>query len=303
MKKNEDDFVCWMKKKVKYSELVEIPIGDDASVVSTTGKQLILKVDTVVEGVHFEKNLNPAWIGHKALARPLSDVAAMGGKPLFALCAMVLRKNEKYSFVQSIFSGLYKLAGKFSVSVVGGDITQNSKLLMISITVVGECAGLLPIRRKGAKVGDAIFVTGKLGGSILNKNYKFIPRIKEGVWLNKNCSIHSMIDISDGLALDLARMCELSGVGAEIYQNSIPHSKDTFVMSKSDKKDPLDHALYDGEDYELLFTAPSHECDKIIEGTGSTMIGKICKMHGIYLKTINNETIRIKTSGWRYEFK
>src|SRR3990172_2485483 len=177
--------------------------------------------------------------------------------------------------------------------------------LCINVTMLGRDNGLKPIKRSGAKVGDMILVTGTLGGSLLGKHLRFEPRLKEGLILNKNFTIHAMIDISDGLTADLNHILEESRVGAILYEDRIPVSEAAVKMAKKTGRTPLYHALSDGEDYELLFALSKSEAKKVVKsplferGTFSC-IGEITRGRGIKMKFLDGKTRRIKPQGYEH---
>jgi thiamine-monophosphate kinase len=169
---------------------------------------------------------------------------------------------------------------------------------------MGKSEGLLPMTRSGARPGDAIMVTGTLGGSILGKHLSFTPRMKEALYLNKNYRLHSMIDISDGLSLDLGHIMEESNVGAILYEEAIPISEDARRLSRKTGLSPLHHALTDGEDYELLFTLEAREADRLLKKSildvHITLIGHIRKEKGLFLQSTDGTIRRIRPEGYEH---
>jgi len=247
--------------------------GDDAAVLKwTKDKYLLFTCDMVVEGVHFDlKKATPFQIGWKALGRNISDIAAMGGVPKYAVVSLGISRSSNISVADGICKGLKAIADKFGVNIVGGDMARSEKIV-IDVSLIGEVEKNKLTLRNGAREGNAILVTGSLGGSIKGKHLKFMPRLKESREILKNYRINSMIDISDGLAIDLNRMLKASNAGAVLFEEMIPLSKD----AKSVK-----NALYDGEDYELLFTMSMKETRRFFAKTSAkmntpvTLIGKI----------------------------
>ena len=258
-----------------------VGIGDDAAVFQTNrGMNQLLTIDTLVEDVDFIKTkATPQEIGWKALAVNLSDIAAMGGIPKFAVVSLILPPRTSVEFVKGFYEGIRKLAQKFNVSIVGGDLSRGS-VISSSIALVGEVDPKLVIYRNQAKPGDFICVTGRLGGSILGKHLNFIPRIKEGQFLARQ-GVSAMIDISDGLKQDLKHITDDSKVGGMLDERKIPVSKDALKLEKGNRKEALEHALSDGEDFELLFTIsedrlyPLEKAWKKRFKTELTQIGKI----------------------------
>ena len=208
----------------------------------------------MVEGIHFTNETLPEKIGRKALARCLKgDIAAMAGTPTAALVTIALPKNYDTDFVAKIYDGLNVLAEKFGVAIVGGETTTNPERILISIALLGTVPRGKQILRNGAKVGDAIFVTGELGGSLAGKHLDFEPRIAEARWLAEHFKIHAMLDLSDGLAGDLRHIVNAGKVGAEILKSALPVSQDAKLRAKesSTAKPAALAALTDGEDFEL----------------------------------------------------
>ena len=294
-----------------FDKEVIVGIGDDAAVIKyKEGRYLLLTTDMLIENIHFDKKATPFQIGYKSLAVNISDIAAMGGIPKYALVGLGLKKETSVKFVDEIYRGIRSLAKKFKVKILGGDTVASSKMV-INITLSGEVEKKYLTLRNGAKIGDKIYVTGALGGSILGKHLSFIPRVKEARYLVKNLHPTSMIDISDGLLSDLKRVCEASKVGAKIYQEKIPLSKGVISLAKKKKEDPYQLALTGGEDFELLFTLshhpplyplPSRE-GKAEEGfilpskVHITQIGQITK-RGIVLLDEKNKIIHLSKIGF-----
>ncbi len=246
-----------IQKNIAVGKSVVQGIGDDAAVVRWERKDrlLLYTCDTIVEDVHFRKNTAPYRIGWKALAVNLSDIAAMGGRPKYALISLGCPKRTPIRKIDGIYRGIHALAKKFDVNIIGGDTIHSPKALVMTISLIGDVERKFLTLRKGAKIGDAICVTDTLGGSFSCKKHLFFtPRIDEARFLTQNFQINSMIDISDGLAGDLMRILEQSKVGAKIFADKIPISRTAILSSKGEKKTALGMALADGEDFELLFT-------------------------------------------------
>lgn len=225
-------------------------VGDDCAVLRGEGRNhfLLFKTDAVVEGVHFTRQTPPGLIGRKALARALSDLAAMGASPLAAVVTLGIPANEKVSRLRAIYRGMEAVAKKYRVNLVGGETTRAGQLFL-NVALLGECRGYRPVLRSGAKAGDLIFVTGRLGATQARRHLVFEPRLAEGQWLARSGMASSLMDLSDGLGADLPRLGEASGVDFELDFQAIPRARGATLQA----------AFNDGEDYELLFTAsPSH---------------------------------------------
>jgi thiamine-monophosphate kinase len=195
-------------------------------------------------------------------------------------------------------------ADEYNIKIIGGDIVSGKKMLAINVTMFGKNDGLKPITRSGAKVNDAIMITGTLGGSILKKHISFKPRLKESLILNKKFSINSMIDVSDGLAADLNHLLEESGTGAILYEDKIPISADAKKLARKTDLSALHHALHDGEDYELLFTLSNKESKKLLASRSLSIhvskIGHIKKPHGLFMQDSNGKLKKLKPLGYKH---
>lgn len=245
-----------LAKKIKVDKTVVKGVGDDCAVISLSKKKLLLlTIDMLIEGIHFKvKDATPFQIGWKSLACGISDIAAMGGIAKYAVVSLGLPKGLSVEFVDGIYDGINSLGRCFDVKIIGGD-TNSSKVLVIDVAVLGFVEPNRLITRSGAKVGDIICVTGALGGSYKSgRHLKFVPRLKEARALVKNYKINSLIDLSDGLSTDLNHIAKESKVGACIYKELIPISKDASSF---------DAALNEGEDFELLFTLPVTEARRL----------------------------------------
>ncbi|MFN2477004.1 MAG: thiamine-monophosphate kinase [Chthoniobacterales bacterium] len=219
--------------------------GDDCAVLRTDNpeKVLLLKTDCVIAGVHFTLDAKPSAVGWKAMARPLSDFAAMSGLPQFALVTIVVRADTTLNWITALYRGLEKAARAFHVSVVGGETSTTTGPAMISVSLSGWAESDRWVSRSGAKSGDELFVTGRLGGSLGGHHLRFTPRIAESRWLTGRFDVHAMMDLSDGIGADLPRLAEASGVGFELDQAALPRNRRCSIRA----------AISDGEDYELLF--------------------------------------------------
>ena len=232
---------------------VRVGIGDDVAVVhvESTHTDLLLTSDAVIEGTHFLPGSPAAQVGHKAVGRVLSDMAAMGGEPLWGLIDLVAPSRTPVKRVEDIYRGAARLAQKYGLAIIGGDTTQGSKL-ELHVFAVGQVPQHAAVLRSGARPGDSIYVTGELGGSLAGKHLRFDPRIEEGLWLRESGWAGAMIDVSDGVVTDLGHIVESSRVGAELDGAMIPIS--AAARRARGGRSPLEHALFDGEDFELLFT-------------------------------------------------
>ncbi len=292
---NEFELIAKLTKALPVNRTVVVGAGDDCAVLDfgLPDKLILFKTDAIVEGVHFEKGAPPEKIGRKALARCLSDIAAMAGTPTAAVVTIGLPEHFKPEAIEKIYSGMNALAKKHGVAVVGGETTANPERIFISVALLGTVNRGKQILRSTAKAGDAVFVTGELGGSPAGKHLDFEPRLAEARWLVENFPIHAMIDLSDGLAGDLRHLLKASGVGAELLKSSIPISRAAKenVRKNPFTKTPLTAALTDGEDFELLFTAAAGDAVKLLDAWDKqfpklklSCIGKIVAGDGIVIR-------------------
>jgi thiamine-monophosphate kinase len=292
---NEFELIARLTKSLPTNKNVLVGAGDDCAVLDlgVPEKLILFKTDAVVEGIHFTKETPPEKIGRKALARCLSDIAAMAGTPVAALVTIALPKIFDTEFVGKIYDGLNALAEKTGVAIVGGETTTNPERILISIALIGTVPRGKQILRSGAKVGDAIFVTGELGGSLAGRHLDFEPRLAEARWLAQHFSIHALMDLSDGLAGDLRHILKAGGVGAEILKSAVPISRAAKLRAKENSaaKPAVVAALTDGEDFELLFTVASKDAVKLLDAWKKQIasvklscIGRIVAGEGIFLR-------------------
>src|SRR5476649_2132777 len=266
---NEFELIAKLTKSLPTNESVVAGAGDDCAVLDlgVPDKLILFKTDAVVEGFHFTRETPPEKIGRKALARCLSDIAAMAGTPTAALVTIALPEDFDAEFVSKIYDGLNLLAEKSGVAIVGGETTTNPGRILISIALLGTVPRGKQILRSGAKIGDAIFVTGELGGSLAEKHLDFEPRLAEARWLAEHFAIHAMIDLSDGLAGDLRHILKAGDAGAELLKSAVPISREAKLAARkgSPAKPAFAAALTDGEDFELLFTTSSKDAVKLLD--------------------------------------
>ena len=312
---SEFDFIKRLRRRVALSthsaqatQSLVVGIGDDAAVFRASGKDQVIATDLLVEGIDFRRTTVPSFfLGHKALAVSLSDIAAMGARPRWSLISLGLSEDVWQSdFTNKFYEGLLQLAAQYDVQLIGGDTSRVTEQIVIDSIVVGECAADGAIKRSGAKPGDQIFVTGTLGGSgaglrliergahladqnfsvsetkvldhVLLRHLRPEPRVGWGMVLGQERVASAMIDISDGLSSDLNHLCEESGVGALIHSSLLPIDEQVSELCGRRALDPLQLALHGGEDFELLFTVRPELVSKLprrVDGTGLTKIGEV----------------------------
>ncbi|HEY3138089.1 MAG TPA: thiamine-phosphate kinase [Blastocatellia bacterium] len=312
----ESEIIAQLRKRARVGRQVLVGIGDDAAVINGAGgKDLIACCDLLTEGIHFQAEWMPArLLGRKALAVNLSDVAAMGGVPRFAMISVAIPRKYSSEFIDELFGGVFELAEASGVSIIGGDTSGSRDSLFVDVSVLGECESGRAVTRGGAKPGDAIYVTGSLGASALglfllesgfnlNKSedpssantqavLKHLcpnPQLKLGRAIGDEGVATAMIDISDGLSTDLGHICDESGCGAIILAGAIPIAECVkSLTSESEDIDPLALALHGGEEYELLFTArPENQrriedlsvaCEVAVTSIGNILPGRGLQM-------------------------
>ncbi len=278
-----------------------VGIGDDTAVVKVGKKLLLLTTDTLVDGDHFSfKYFTPEQVGKKAIEINVSDIGSMGGIPKYALVSLVLPKDLNVEVIDKIYKGMRSSGDKHKVEIIGGNITHG-KQLVIDIAMVGEVKKENLCLRSHAKEKDFILVTGDLGSSAAGLNL-FLKNIKshnevKNKHLEPKAKLHkvkpflkyinAMIDVSDGLASEVKHICEQSNVGAIIFKDNIPISEETRRAAKAVHKDPLDYALYGGEDFELVFTVSEKNLSKV----KGFLVGEITKRKGVYLYSRGKEKL------------
>jgi thiamine-monophosphate kinase len=285
---------------------VRVGIGDDTAVVEVEGTEwdFLLTTDAVVEGTHFLPRTDPRLIGRKAVGRVLSDFAAMGGEPLWVLMDVVADGSTPYRRLREVYDGARRLAGKYGMAIVGGDMTSGPCLELHAFGV-GRVPRGAAVLRSGARPGDLVYVTGVLGGSRSGKHLEFEPRLQEGLWLREAGWVSAMIDLSDGLAADLRHLLERSRVGAVLDVERVPVS--AAARKARDGRSPLEHALCDGEDFELLFTVPAEKRGAFESSWAEafrlpvTFVGRITSRRGkLDLPGVNGRTGRAPMRGYEH---
>jgi len=254
----EASLVNWFGKRLPRQPSQRVGIGDDAAVLRWgAGPDCVVTVDVVMDGVDFDlATVDPRRVGRKAIAINLSDLAAMAATPVAAVIGLVLPREGGAALARELYEGLIPLAEQYQVALAGGDVNSWDGQLAISVTVLGQATDRGALTRSGAKPGDQIIVTGEFGGSILGRHLDFEPRVQEALKLHREFDIHAAIDVSDGLSLDLSRMAEASGCGAVVHLTRVPISQAAHARSKETGAAPMEHALSDGEDFELILAIP-----------------------------------------------
>ena len=307
---------------------VIVGAGDDAAVVEPARHPVLLTTDMLVEGVHFELGAtSPHDLGHKAVTVNVSDVAAMGGSARYGLAAVALPDSVESAWVMELYGGMREAADEYAMTLVGGDTTRGDRTT-IAVAVVGEVPEGRAVLRSGAVPGDVLAVTGRLGGSAAGLRIARAPdeeqkHLLSTTWGRALVSMHerpvarlgegqvmaaagatAMLDLSDGLSLDLARLCEESDVGARIHPDALPLAPGLDDLAREIGVDPLDLALHGGEDYELLCTiarqAVSSAGNRLEEryGTTLTVIGEIVEGRGVTVVATDGSEEPLEAKGW-----
>ncbi|MCX5683997.1 MAG: thiamine-phosphate kinase [Planctomycetota bacterium] len=307
--KGEWKLIEWIRSRTRLDPTA-FPIGpgDDMALVGLGGEsQCLLTIDSLLEGTHFDLSKATArQVGYKALAVSLSDAAAMAAKPVCALAWVGLPENRDMAFAKDLSAGMADIAEQFSCPIVGGDITSwKQPLVTVGTALVARPAGIIPIRRSGAKPGDLLFVTGELGGSVLGRHLSFVPRVTEARQLAALVTIHAMIDLSDGLSTDVNHIARESGVAAEIMADAIPISDDAKHFAKTNGKTPLEHALNDGEDFELLLAVEPVDAQDLLkqnplQSVKLTCIGRIVEGSGVTIIQPDGKHSNVKPGGYEH---
>jgi thiamine-monophosphate kinase len=280
-------FIDWLRRRTPVDPRVILGPGDDTAAVRISpAAPALITTDMLLEGSCFIlAEAGPRRVGRKAMAVNLSDIAAMAGRPVAAVVSLGLPRRGGRGLAEELYQGLRDVADAFGTALVGGDTNSWDGPLVISVTVIGEATGAGPVRRCGAQPGDWLLATGAFGGSIHGKHLDFTPRIREALQLHELVRLHAMIDVSDGLAADVGHLCAESDCGATLRAESIPIAEDARRMG--DGLTPIDHALGDGEDFELVFAVTPADGRRLVEtqplgGVKLTHIGE-CVAAGLWL--------------------
>jgi thiamine-monophosphate kinase len=305
---NELTFIDWIRRRTPSDARVLVGPGDDTAVLAwPPGAPLLVKTDMLLEGSCFLlAEAGPRLVGRKAMAVNLSDIAAMAGNPVAAVVSVGLPRSGGKALAEELYTGLREMADAFHTAIVGGDTNSWNGPLVVNVALVGEATGRGPVLRSGAQPGDWLFVTGPLGGSIRGKHLTFTPRIHEAERLHQLVTLKAMIDISDGLAADLHHICQESRCGAVLRADAIPIAEAARQMA--DGKTPLEHALGDGEDFELLFAVAADDGQRLLRdqplaAAGCTVfhIGE-CVSEGVWLELADGARQPLPPLGYVHEF-
>lgn len=301
----EQSFLAYLRGRTRSLPQVDVGIGDDAAILSVGDGPLkqVACTDQIIDGVDFLSKSQPlASIGYKSIAINLSDVAAMGATPTAALVTLALPAGDATEIAGEVYEGILEACQQYNIAIAGGDLSTHDGPLSISVTLLGTV--LDPWLRSAAIEGDAVFVSGKLGGSILGRHLRPTPRVVLAQQLRQHVCVHAAIDVSDGFSLDLDRMLAASRVGIEMDLDAIPISEAAEELAAQSGRTPLEHAWSDGEDFELIFTVAPEEASKLecleLDG-GVTRVGTVVGRTGLWKRTPNGKFERVFPQGYVHE--
>jgi thiamine-monophosphate kinase len=261
---SEFDYIGWLRRRTPGDPRILVGPGDDCAVMAAAPLPWLVTTDMLLEGSHFRlAEVGPRLVGRKAMAVNLSDIAAMAGRPVAAFVSVGLPRHGAGPIAEGLYEGMREVADTFETTLAGGDTNTWDGGLVVSVTLLGQPTPPGPVRRAGARPGDWLLVTGPLGGSLLGKHLDFTPRVREAIMLHQRAELHAMIDISDGLAADAHHLCEESGCGAVLRAEAVPIHAAARQMT--DERSPLEHALSDGEDFELAFAVSPPDGRRLIQ--------------------------------------
>jgi len=307
----ERDLVRWLCERLPAHSRMLVGPGDDAAILRlSNGANLVATTDMLMDAIDFELGRHqPERIGRKALAVNLSDLAAMAAKPIAALVSLALPRHGGEALAKRLYEGILPLAAEFDCPIAGGDTNSWDGPLVISVTALGEAPPERRWLRSGARPGDAILVTGEFGGSILSRQFESTPRVREALAFAGITTVHAAIDVSDGLSLDLSRLCEASGCGAVVDLAAIPISTDAQRLAdqRADGATALDHALSDGEDFELILAAgPLAAGILLAQRPGNvrlTKIGEFISQPGLFSKLPDGRIDPLAPRGYEHRLQ
>ncbi|QDT03278.1 Thiamine-monophosphate kinase [Rubripirellula lacrimiformis] len=297
----EQSFLAYLRGRCRSLPQVSVGIGDDAAVIEPVVGQQIACVDQIIDGVDFLSDQHSLGdVGFKSMAINLSDVAAMGAVPTSALVTLALPKSNATRIAGEVYEGIFEAATQFKVAIAGGDLSTYDGPLAISVTLLGHVPAGGAWLRSGAGEGEAILVTGPVGGSIRGRHMRPNPRVELAAKLRELVQVTAAIDISDGLSLDLDRLLAKSDVGCELKIDTIPIHDDAIELSKTSGRTPFQHAWSDGEDFELIVTMSQSDADKVLAtdvGATLTQIGTTTSRTGLW-KLENGRHERLSPQGY-----
>ena len=307
----ESEFIAHLRRRIPASPWVRLGLGDDAAVLRMAGVgECVVTTDLLTDHVDFElTEIDPRRAGRKALAVNLSDLAAMAAKPLAGVVSLALPSAGGMELAVALYEGLLPLAERYRVAIVGGDTNSWDGPLAVSVTLLGEVTPRGPLCRAGARPGDVVVVTGAFGGSILGRHLDFEPRVDEAILLAERYRLHAGIDASDGLSIDLSHLAEESRCGAVVRPSSVPVAEDAHRLAAElgDGSTALDHALGDGEDFELILAVPPEEAERMLAeqplGVPLARIGEFVAEPGLWQEDDAGRRTPLAPRGFQHRFE
>jgi thiamine-monophosphate kinase len=299
----EFDLIEWIRDRAAGHPAVPVGIGDDAALVRSSTAGMLVTTDMLMDGVDFDVRTTPhELIGRKCLAVNLSDIAAMAGRPLAAFVSLALPRHGGRQLAEALYRGMLPLAAEFNVAIAGGDTNTWDGPLVVNVTVLGEPPPGGPVLRSGARLGDWLMVTGRLGGSLQGRHLTFTPRVREVAALSARAQLHAMIDLSDGLASDVRHLATESGVSVVIDADRIPVHADVDPTLPDTER--MLHALRNGEDFELLFTVSPSDGARLLAspdlGVELTHIGEVIVEDELFLRDRHGSLQPLPQGGWQH---
>jgi len=306
----ETELIAYLRQRIGSHKALRLGIGDDAAVIRMGGAdECVMTVDMLMDHVDFElAGADPRRVGRKALAVNLSDLAAMAARPLAGVVALALPRLGGMALAVELYEGMLPLAEQYGLAIAGGDTNSWDGPLVLSVTLLGRPGRRGPLLRSGARPGDRILVTGSFGGSILGRHFDFSPRVNEALLLHERYRLRAGIDVSDGLSIDLARLADASGCGAEMEMAAVPVAEAARRLAdqRSDGSTPLDHALSDGEDFELILAVAPEEAARALAeqplGVPLTEIGRFVAERGLWQLDESGGRRPLAPKGYLHEF-
>lgn len=304
----EAEFLTWLRAQLPSHPHLRLGIGDDAAILElASGARCVVTSDMLNDGVDFVwDQCDGRLVGRKSLAVNLSDLAAMAARPLAAVVSLALPRRNALTVGQQLYQGLLPLAAEFGVAIAGGDTGTWDGPLAISITAIGQLTERGPLLRSGARPGDAIIVTGSFGGSILGRHFRFTPRVREALLLNDRYRLHAATDVSDGLSLDLSHITQESDCGALLDAAALPIADDARRLAAADggRTTSLEHALGDGEDFELILAVPPEEAGRLLReqplDVPLTRIGTFTAEPGLWIEESGGQRRPLPPRGYEH---
>jgi thiamine-monophosphate kinase len=281
-----------------------VPFGNDLAPLESTPGGLLWSTDMLMDGVDFDSGKH-AWrdIGRKAMAVNLSDCAAAAAIPVAALCAVSLNDGLSMDDALELFRGVRDCGAEFACPLVGGDTNSWTHPTVVAVTIAARPESERPpVTRAGARPGDRIYVTGRVGGSLLGRHLHPTPRIDTALDINRQLGPHAMIDISDGLAIDLWHICEASGCGATVDEDSLDKvvHPDALALAEKTGATSREHALYDGEDFELVVVLASTASANVCRQLGLFPLGEMTAEPKLMVRSADGQLLPLAIRGWEH---